>query len=93
MNKPLPKVLMKLKRDAEAYLRANTIVAARRLVELIGSSDEKVALGAATAHLKLAIGEISRIANENGGSFLPALLALPVQRQEEVLDELERRAK
>ena len=80
-------------RAAEDYLRDTTKAAAERLVELEHSSDEKIALGAVSCHLKLSVGEISRVALGNGGSFLPQLIALKPEHREAVESELERRAK
>ncbi len=39
-------------------------------MQLQESDDEKIALGAVVAHLKMAIGELQRVANSDGGNVL-----------------------
>lgn len=60
-------------RAAETYLRDRTLAAAQRLVQLQASDDEKIALGAVTAHLKLTIGELERGIDETPKDATPPL--------------------
>lgn len=53
-------------RAAEEYLRAHTLGAAKRLVELQRSETEKIALGAVIAHLRIVVGELERVSGPNG---------------------------
>ncbi len=53
-------------RAAEEYLRDKTLFAAQKLVKLQDSDDEKIALGAIIAHLKMTIGEVKRSDGKNG---------------------------
>jgi hypothetical protein len=84
-------------RAAEDFLRDRTLAAAQRLVQLQASDDEKVALGAVQCHLKLAIGEISRVAGADGKTLLVELVkriaSAPAEQREAIEAELERRAK
>lgn len=60
-------------RAAEAYLRDKTLDAAKRLVQLQSSDDEKIALGAVIAHLRLTVGEVKRDADASGDPVAPAV--------------------
>ncbi len=53
-------------RAGEMYLRERTEEAAERLCQLQKSSDEKIALGATIAHLKITLGTLERKAGANG---------------------------
>ena len=53
-------------RAAEEYLRDKSLFAAQKLVALQDSGDEKIALGAIIAHLKMTIGEVKRSDGKGG---------------------------
>lgn len=53
-------------RAAEEYLRDKSLFAAQRLVQLQSSDDEKVALGAIIAHLKMTIDKGQRSDGKSG---------------------------
>ena len=63
-------------RAGELYLRERTLSAAKRLVELQSSDDEKIALGATSAHLKITLGTLERQAGANGESLNPMFVAM-----------------
>lgn len=58
---------------AEEALWESTPKAVKRLLELIASTDEKIALGAVTAHLKTTIGVLERKGNSDGSPLDSAL--------------------
>lgn len=58
-------------RAGELYLRERTQAAAERLVQLQQSDDEKIALGATVAHLKITLGTLERQGDAAGNSVNP----------------------
>ena len=66
-------------RAGELYLRERTAAAAQRLVQLQGSDDEKIALGAVTAHLKITLGTLERQAGPDGKAPVNPLTSLSLE--------------
>ncbi len=58
-------------RAGYAFLSERTVGAAQRLVQLEASDDEKIALAATVAHLKIVIGDLQREAGKDGEPLTP----------------------
>ena len=77
-------------RVAYDYLVKRTPAAAKRLVELVDSEDEKIALGATLGHLKIVVGDLSRVSDKDGKNLASEFAGLTAEEIIRIIGEIKR---